>query len=223
MYRSALVTLALAASLDAAAITVVNHSFEDPVLAPGTSVANPVGTGWIWDPTIGGFPGAGGWSIAHPLDDLAGPVLDGDNVAILQPNGALYQLFDPAEFVAGTPYRVTVDIALLQDGCCEDAEIRFGTSGPYGTGSVRLIQFGLEPPPIDITRLMFDFVLGSDFDPDTDSPGLYFINYSAASRSLLIDNVTVTAIPLPGGVWLFVPAVALLTRLCRRHDPKRSS
>lgn len=221
MLRQLAAIFAGAVSLNAAAITVVNSSFEDPQLAPGQSVSNPVDTGWIWDPTIGGFPDAGGWSIVHPDPDIAGPVLDGNNAAVLQPNGALYQVFDSQEFVPGSGYQVGVDFAFLQDGCCEDFQIKIVTGDLFDNtnASINLVSFFGDNSPLTITHLTFDFVLQNDFDPDEDSIALLFINYSIASRSAVIDNVSLTVVPVPAALWLFVAACGALGPLRRKRPP----
>lgn len=138
-----------------APITIVNPSFEDPILADGTigPYADPLGgwTGWgfppartIWNPSIASFP-------------LEAP--DGENVGFNQHTGYIGQILS-TDLTANTKYRLQIDVGTpLADFAITGYFIQFlaggsslaslvGTTGPFGEFNTVTLDYtsGLAAP-----------------------------------------------------------------------------
>ncbi len=189
----------------ASAVTIVNPSFEDPVLAPGDSVNDPVGAGWQWAED---FPNdGGGWSIEHLDGSNGGLLLDGNNAAILQRNGYLYQELSPGEFVPGAHYELSFDLLPAEEF---NVFVSVGDLLSDVNRELQLSEAILQFTTPTFTTYMFDFVLQSDFDPDSDTIWIYFLNPNISSGPAIIDNVSITLVPVPAAGWLLASALAIL-------------
>ena len=195
IFAAAFVSLGLCQAPVAHAL-LANGSFELPDVADGNAQGvTPDGWGWagnagfVIDPAPGSLPAQAGDQFAD---------IGNGSTFVLQQRftvdvAGVYELawYDNANaFAQQAPYRV--DLGPLQD-------VRFDANeGVDGTWNARRLRVALTPGLVTLS-----------FSP-VDTPG------PLPAQDRFIDDVSLSAVPLPAALWPMAAATLVLPRRCRQ-------
>jgi hypothetical protein len=191
----------------AQAITILNPSFEQPVLNDGVytgtfdswSASGSVST---WNPTVASFPGE---------------APDGSNVAAVGPGaGSIYQVLT-ATVQANTTYTLEVDVGNRQDFGFDNFVVALLAGGDT-------LASNSGPSPADGTFITNTLTFITGASPLQLGQNLVILLGATGSNPGQVDfdnvRLSATAVPIPGAAWLLGSGLLGLCALGRRR--KRS-
>lgn len=202
-----LISLMLSASMShALSLPISNSSFEMPTLQDGDSVSiNTGGAFYQWTVEVQTccIRTDPGMKIINPLESSA--VLHGSNIGVLQPGTILRQDINASALSNFSSFIFSADLAFSESGPDWSVSYSYIQNGHYHWESI------INPAEIDvgyeITPYEFEIDLRDGFSPDDGLITLSITNNASGRGNILIDNIAITAVPLPGAAWMFLTGI----------------
>lgn len=230
----AMVSFALATVANAASVLIVNHSFESPTVADGSSslAPKPSGTfnGWGYTMTVGSSfqdfgienPGGGQYTGAGGVGTASGA--DGTNTVFLNQgiNGGVINIFQNlGALQPDTTYTLTVAIGQRLDRVNGNVLLGLlnagaGETNPWANGTLLNSTSGVSSVSGFFQDFTVSFTTGSTVSNDLYI-GAQYTGNGTIQASLDNFRLDATTIPEPGGACLAVLGVAGI--LGRRRRP----